>query len=190
VVWDELSLIGSFTQRLDYQNAEHLAGQLKYRNLDLMVFILGGNDLSRENTDLKRTTDPYEQEYARVIRKFRAGRPEASCLIMSVTDHAQHVGDAIVSRSIVARLAAAQRGVAQREGCAFYDTFGLMGGAGTVERWRKATPPLAAPDLRHPTLQGQRHIANSVYRALMSAYASYRKRHEGEVLPVASLIER
>ena len=190
VVWDELSLIGSFTQRLDYQDAEHLAGQMRHRNLDLMVFILGGNDLSRENTDLKRTTDPYEQEYARVIRKFRAGKPEASCMIMSVTDHAQHVGDAIVSRSIVARLAAAQRQVAQREGCAFFDTFGLMGGAGTVERWRKANPPLAAPDLRHPTLQGQRHIANAVYRALMSAYASYRKRHEGEALPVASLSER
>ena len=29
VVWDELSLIGSFTQRLDYQDPEHLAWQLQ-----------------------------------------------------------------------------------------------------------------------------------------------------------------
>src|SRR6185503_1279712 len=36
VVWDELSLIGSFTQRLDYQNAEHLAGQVRQRDVDLM----------------------------------------------------------------------------------------------------------------------------------------------------------
>jgi len=190
VVWDELSLIGSFTQRLDYQDAEHLAGQIKRRDLDLMVFILGGNDLQREASDLKRSTEPYEREYARVIRKFRAGKPEASCVIMSVTDHAQRVGQAIVSRDIVGRLAAAQRRVAQQEGCAFYDTFAAMGGPGTVERWLKADPPLAAPDLRHPTLAGQRHIGQAFYQALMQAYASYRKRHEGQPLPAAPVAER
>jgi lysophospholipase L1-like esterase len=149
-----------------------------------MVFMFGGNDLSREHGDLKRHTDPYEREYARVIRKFRAGKPEASCLIMALTDHALRVGDAIVSRVMVARLAAAQRRVARAEGCAFYDTFGAMGGAGTVERWRKAKPPLAAPDLRHPTVAGQRHIAHSLYRALMNAYGDYRRRHEGKPLPI------
>jgi len=183
VVWDELSLIGSFTQRLDYQNAEHLAWQIRRRDVDLMVFMFGGNDLSREKGDLRTTTEPYEQEYSRVIRKFRAGKPEASCMIMSLTDHAIKVGDAIVSRHIVARLAEAQRRVAEREGCAFYDTFGAMGGMGTIERWRKAKPPMASPDLRHPTVAGQRHIAQAVYHALMHAYAGYRKRQEGKPLP-------
>ena len=184
VVWDELSLIGSFTQRLDYQDAEHLAGQVRRRDVDLMVFMFGGNDLSREKGDLLRTTEPYEREYARVIRKFRAGKPEAACLIMSLTDHAVRVDGAIVSRHIVARLAAAQRQVAAREGCAFYDTFDAMGGPGTIERWRKASPPLASPDLRHPTVAGQRHIAADLYRALMSAYAAYRNRNEGKPLPL------
>jgi lysophospholipase L1-like esterase len=183
VVWDELSLIGSFTQRLDYQNAEHLAGQIRRRDVDLMVFMFGGNDLSREKGDLRQSTVPYEEEYARVIRKFRAGKPEASCMIMSLTDHALKVGDAIVSRGIVARLAEAQGRVARSEGCAFYDTFEAMGGLGTVDRWRKAKPPLASPDLRHPTVAGQRHIAHALYRALMHAYANYRKRQEGQPLP-------
>jgi lysophospholipase L1-like esterase len=186
IVWDELSLIGSFTQRLDYQNAEHLAGQIKRRDVDLMVFMFGGNDLSREKADLKLNTDPYEQEYARVIRKFRAGKPEASCLIMSLTDHALRVGDAIVSRGIVARLAAAQQKVAAAEGCAFYDTFDAMGGLGTIDRWRKASPPLASPDLRHPTVAGQRHIATALHHALMKAYAAYRKQHEGQPLPLSA----
>jgi lysophospholipase L1-like esterase len=183
VVWDELSLIGSFTQRLDYQDAKHLAGQIKRRDVDLMVFMLGGNDLSREKTDLRHNTHPYEREYTRVIRKFRAGKPEASCLIMSTTDHAEHVGGAIVSREIVPRIVAAQRRVAQQEGCAFYDTFHAMGGPGTVERWRKASPPLAAPDLHHPTLTGQRYIGHTFYQALMHAYASFRHHHEGRPLP-------
>lgn len=190
VVWDELSLIGSFTQRLDYQDGRHFAGQIERRDLDLMVLMLGGNDLQRENTDLKHNTEPYEREYTRVIRKFRAGKPQASCLIMSVTDHAQRVGDAIVSRNIVGRLVAAQRRVAQQEGCAFYDTYDAMGGPGTVERWRKAEPPMAAPDLRHPTLVGQRYIGHAFYHALMKAYGSYRQRHEGQPLPAARIAER
>ena len=44
-------------------------------------------------------------------------------------------------------------------------------------------PPLASPDLRHPTVAGQRHIAAELYRALMSAYAAYRQRQEGKPLP-------
>ena len=187
VVWDELSLIGSFTQRLDYQNAEHLAGQVRQRDVDLMVFMFGGNDLSREKTDLAHSTEPYEREYSRVIRKFRAGKPEAACLIMSLTDHAQRINGAIVSRRIVPRLAAAQRQVAAREGCAFYDTFDAMGGLGTIERWRNASPPLASPDLRHPTVAGQRHIATDLYHALMNAYATYRKRNEGQPLPASGV---
>lgn len=184
VVWDELSLIGSFTQRLDYQDPEHLAGQVRRRDVDLMVFILGGNDLQREHSDLKHDTERYEAEYTRVIRKFRAGKPEASCMIMALTDHAKRINGAIVSRPIVGRLANAQRLVAEREGCAFFDTFKATGGAGTIERWRKAKPPLAAPDLRHPTLAGQRHIGTLLYFALMRGYASYRQRQEGKPLPV------
>ena len=182
VVWDELALIGSFTQRLDFQNAEHFAGQIQRRDIDLMVFMFGGNDLAREKGDLKDTTDPYEREYARVIRKFRAGKPQASCLVMSLTDHAHRVDNAIVSRGIVARLAHAQRRVAAAEGCAFYDTFDANGGPGTIERWRKAKPPLASPDLRHPTVTGQRHIATLLYYALMKAYGEYRGRMEGKAL--------
>jgi lysophospholipase L1-like esterase len=186
VVWDELSLIGSFTQRLDYQDAEHLAGQVRRRDVDLMVFILGGNDLMREKTDLKENTDRYEAEYARVIRKFRAGKPQASCMIMALTDHAQRVDGVIRSRPIVGRLAAAQRKVASAEGCAFFDTFEATGGLGTIERWRQAKPPLASPDLRHPTLAGQRHIATLLYAALMKGYADYRQQKVGQPLPQAS----
>jgi lysophospholipase L1-like esterase len=183
VVWDELSLIGSFTQRLDYQNAEHLAGQVRRRDVDLMVFILGGNDLSREHSDLKLTTQPYEAEYSRVIRKFRAGKPQASCLIMSLTDHAKRVNGAIISRAVVPRLVAAQREVAHKEGCAFFDTFASTGGDGTIERWRNVKPPLASPDLRHPTVAGQRHIGSLLYHALMKGYAEYRQRQTGKPLP-------
>lgn len=183
VVWDELSMIGSFTQRLDYQDADHIAGQVRRRDVDLMVFMFGGNDLARESSDLKHTTLPYEQEYARVIRKLRAGKPEVSCMIMALIDHAKRVNGAIVSRPIVGRLAEAQRKAALMSGCAFFDTYAAMGGPGAVAAGRKSKPPLHAPDLRHPTRAGQRHIGNMLYSAMMHGYANYRRQREGAPLP-------
>jgi len=182
-VWDELALIGSFIQRLDYEDPDHIAGQVKRRDVDLLGFMFGGNDLSREHSDLKTTTAPYEAEYTRVLRKFRAGKPNASCLILAMTDHARKVDEAIVSRPGVARLVEAQRKVALGEGCAFFDTYMAMGGPGAVERGRKNKPPLASPDLRHPTVAGQRRIATLFYAALMHGYARFRRAHAGEPLP-------
>jgi lysophospholipase L1-like esterase len=183
VVWDELSLIGSFTQRLDYQNADHLGWQLQRRGIDLMAFIFGGNDVQREFDDLKTDMRPYEEEYARVLAKFKRGRPEASCLVMSLIDHGVRTEDGVRTRGIVPRLVSSQRKVATQAGCAFFDTFHAMGGMNSVTRWLRARPQLAAPDLAHPTLAGQGVIATLVYRALMHEYAEYRKRNAGAPLP-------
>jgi lysophospholipase L1-like esterase len=183
VVWDELSLIGSFIQRLDYEDPEHIAGQVRRRDVDLLAFMFGGNDLSREHSDLKTTMLPYEAEYTRVLRKFRAGKPQASCLILSMTDHAIKRDDVIVSRPAVARFVAAQRTVALAEGCAFFDVYAAMGGAGAIAKGRQQKPPLASPDLRHPTVAGQRRIGSLLYAALMHGYASFRRAHAGEALP-------
>lgn len=186
VVWDELSLIGSFTQRLDYQDAAHLGWQLRRRDIDLMVFIFGGNDVQREYDDLRHDMTPYEEEYSRVIKKFKAGRPEASCLIMSLIDHGTRVKDTIRTRPIVPRLVSSQRNVALREGCAFFDTFTAMGGMSSIARWFRARPQLAAPDFSHPTAAGQGVIATLLYRALMRQYAVFRETRAGEPLPLLS----
>lgn len=187
VVWDELSQIGSFTQRLDYQDAEHIAAQVARRDTDLLVFIMGGNDVQRGVSDLRRDTLKYEREYSRVIRKFRAGKQRASCLIMSLTDHGERVGGGVRSREVMPRLVDAQRKVANAEGCAFFDTFHAMGGEGSVGRWQAARPPLAAKDLIHPSAAGQRQLAEWLHRALMHGYAAFRERSTGEVLPELDL---
>jgi lysophospholipase L1-like esterase len=183
VVFDEMSLIGSFIQRLDYQDQDHIAWQIRRRDVDLLAFMFGGNDLSREHSDLKTTMQPYEAEYTRVLRKLRLGKPQASCVILAMTDHAKLVDDKIVSRPAVARFVAAQRKVALAEGCAFFDVYQAMGGAGAVEKGRQNKPPLASPDLRHPTVAGQRRIASLFHAALMYGYANYRRAHVGAPLP-------
>ncbi len=185
VIWDGLALIGSFTQRLDYQDPVHIARQIARRDNDLLVFMLGGNDVQREKMDLVRTMKPYEDEYRRVIRKFRAGKSKASCLIMSLLDHGERVGaHEIRTRRIVPRMVESQRQVALEEGCAFFDTFTAMGGSGSIGRWYRSKPALAGPDLAHATSLGHEVIAGLLTRALMYGYAQFRERQQGEPLPL------
>jgi lysophospholipase L1-like esterase len=183
VVYDELSQIGSFTQRLDYQDAAHVAGQMARRDIDLSVFILGGNDVQRGTTDLVSDMSKYEAEYTRVLRKFRAGKPQASCLIMTPIDHGYRQGGLIRSRPIMFRLVASQRKIASEQGCAFFDTFEAMGGEGAIGRWFQARPQLAAKDLVHPSLRGQKLIASWLYHALMRGYGEFRRERVGQPLP-------
>ncbi|HEX2735427.1 MAG TPA: GDSL-type esterase/lipase family protein [Polyangiaceae bacterium] len=184
IVWDELALIGSFTQRLDYQDPEHLAWQVDHRGVDMLVFMFGGNDVQRETMDLVHTMQPYEDEYARVLRKFKAGRPSASCLVMSLMDHGERAGQfGVQSRRIVPKLVLSQQKVALAEGCAFFNTFQAMGGKDSIARWYNARPQLAGADFSHPTIAGQELIATLLYRALMQGYAGFRKDHEGKPLP-------
>lgn len=184
VVWDELSLIGAFTQRLDYQDPEHIAWHVRRRDVDLMVFMFGGNDVQRQTMDLVRTMEPYEQEYTRVIQKFRRGKPQASCLIMSLVDHGERVGQhGVQTRRIVPKLVESQRKVALEQGCAFFDTFEAMGGKGSIGRWYFARPQLANADFAHPTVAGQEVIATLFHRALMQGYAEFRRKRAGEHLP-------
>ncbi|HLT40261.1 MAG TPA: GDSL-type esterase/lipase family protein, partial [Enhygromyxa sp.] len=122
VTWDGMALIGAFTSRMSEFDPEHLSSQLDHRGLDLLVFTFGGNDMTREKSDLRKTMDPYLEDYGKVIELFRAARPEAACLIMGPVDHGQRDNGYIASREIVARMTEAQRQVALDHGCAFSDT--------------------------------------------------------------------
>ena len=177
VVWDGMALIGAFTSRLGEQSPEHLARQFEQRDIDLMVFTFGGNDMTRDQSDLRRTMDPYVEDYTQVIQLFKQAKPDAACLIMGPVDHGERVDGRVVSREVVARMTEAQREVAVAQGCAFFDTLAAMGGNGAIARWK--SEGLISGDLAHPTSRGHKLLGAMVYRALMAGYAEFRRRSAG-----------
>lgn len=172
VVWDGMALIGSFTSRLLEQDQAHWASQLQHRDVDLIVFTFGGNDMG---SGKKKKLDRYEQTYRDLIKRTKAAKPDAACLVMAPIDHGERVRGKIVTKAIVAPMVEVQRRVALEEGCAFYDTFSAMGGEGAMGRWYKATPRLTSGDMSHPTRAGHRVLGGMVYRALMSGYVDWRE---------------
>ncbi|MFV8750635.1 GDSL-type esterase/lipase family protein [Nannocystaceae bacterium ST9] len=182
VVWDGMALIGAFTSRLGEQNPEHLARQFELRDIDLMVFTFGGNDMTRDQSDLRRTMDPYVEDYTQVLQLFRKAKPDAACLIMGPVDHGERIDGRVVSRDVVARMTEAQRQVATEQGCAFFDTLAAMGGEGAISRWK--SEGLISGDLAHPTSRGHKLLGAMVYRALMAGYAEFRRANAGKPMVV------
>jgi lysophospholipase L1-like esterase len=184
ITWDGMALIGGSTRALRTQAPEHLTSQIRRRDLDLLVFMFGGNDMGRKYADLSSSMQPYFDEYAEVIGRFRAGKPEVSCLLMSLTDHGERVSDGrIVSRGFAKALARAQAEIARQNGCSFFDTYEATGGEGTAARWFRARPRLIAPDLSHPSSEGHDLIGGLLANALLAAYEGYRVEMAGKPLP-------
>ncbi len=168
VVVDGIPLIGAFTRVLRNFDDAHWSRQLALRQPDLLAFWLGGNDAASETVGFRY--EEYVEDYRAVLGAGRAGRPEASCLVVSVLDSAERTGGRVRSRRRVPRVVEAQREAARAAGCAFFDGYEAIGGAGTMRRWARASPRLVSVDYRHLSGEGAMVFATLLYKAMLRAY--------------------
>lgn len=173
VVYDSLGLVGARARRLLNYDREHIAMQMELRDLDLLVLGFGGNEADDPLSRMPR----YEAEFARVIRRMRAGRRSMSCLIFAPLDQAgRDQYGRMRTMPTVPLIVEAQRNAARQEGCAFYDTYAAMGGEGAMSNWARARPRLALADFRHATPAGYEVIGNMFYKALLKGFAEHLSR--------------
>lgn len=172
VVWDQFSMLGAFTRRMLAWDEAHIAGQIAHRDPNLIAFTYGGNDLRRVISG-KLDGETYVREYLTSIQRVRAGKPEASCLVIGITDRSRTLALTVMAEHM-ATIVEAQREVARQAGCAFFDAYAAMGGAGSARRWRKLDPPLAAGDLKHLTHEGRKVLGGWIYEAIMVEYVRHR----------------
>lgn len=170
VVYDSLGLVGARADRLLNAKPEHMHAQIAHRDPDLLVLGFGGNESANDWLN----PEQYERELLQVVRFMRAAQPEMACMLFGPLDQAERdARGRIVTIEILPKIIAAQRKVAQQEGCAFYDAFSAMGGDGTMAAWQKTRPRLGTSDLRHATPAGYEVVGNLYYKALLKAFAEY-----------------
>jgi hypothetical protein len=117
----------------------------------------------------------YEHELRALVDRVRATLPTASLLIMSPMDRGMRNSDGdIVTPPVFPRLIAIQQKVAADTGCAFFNTFEMMGGAGTMAKWYSVQPRLVSADFMHPLPAGAAIVGRLVEEALMKGYAGYK----------------
>jgi lysophospholipase L1-like esterase len=164
VVLDAIGIQGARIRFLDKQDDAHFKEQLAWRDPGLVIYQFGAN----ESADgYAYSMDDFHQTMKAVVARQRQALPNASCLILGAMDRANRKGDEIRSLSIIPLIVEEQRKVALELGCAFFDTFRAMGGAGSMPRWYRRD--LGQSDLTHPTAVGAEVIGNWIFRALIQA---------------------
>jgi lysophospholipase L1-like esterase len=189
VVYDSLGLNGASITVLSHMfNQQHWAAELRRRNPNLVVINYGTNE-----ADFASFVDhQYEKELREAIRRVRAALPDSSILVMSPMDRGYRTGPGeIETMATIPRIVDTQRRVAQETGCAFFDTFTAMGGAGTMARWYNGQPRLVSADFIHPYPAGGRIIATVLVKQLESGLARYKLRQvsdAGAANPASSAV--
>ena len=174
IVWDQFSMLGAFTKRMMNWDAEHIARQVAHRDPDLIAFTYGGNDVRRVANRGLSVAD-YRAEFVQVIEHVRAGKPEVACLVIGMTDRGKSLKFDIYPKH-VETIVQGQREAAQEAGCAFFDTYTAMGGGGSLKKWKRMDPPLAAPDLKHLTHRGRVKLGRWIYEAVIAGYVEHRRK--------------
>lgn len=137
VVYDVLGINGHRASAILSWDEAILAEQVAARRPDLIVLSYGGN----EALDANLAMATYESQTDAAIVRIRQLTPGASCLLVgplaTFPEHAPRMS----------AVAAIQRRLAARRGCAFWDSAQTSGGPGTLSRWA-----------RYPGMVGRDHL--------------------------------
>ncbi len=148
----------------NWLRCQRFAEELRYLNADLVIFSIGINDAHDPDFDPER----YEANYRELIRRVRTVAPDAAILLTTNTDSYMKRRtpntNAIQVREVMLRLSAS-------EGCGVWDTFGVMGGLGSMRMWENAD--LGKSDRVHMTRQGYALLGDLLFSAMMERYGQH-----------------
>jgi lysophospholipase L1-like esterase len=168
VQYSSLGINGGQVQMvLRYFERTQWTEALRHENPALVVLNYGTN----ESIYPAYVQTQYPDELRQVIARLREAVPRASLLLMGPMDHGtMNAGGDIVTPESLQTLIAVQKKVAAETGCAFFNTFHAMGGAGTMGRWYHAQPRLVSADFMHPMPAGAALVGALFEGALLQGY--------------------
>lgn len=173
VVLDNLGVVGSSALALGKIDEAHWAKQLRHRAPHLVVVQLGSNEADW-TPNFPKAHAKYEERYTTVLERIRKSVPNAACLAVAPLDQGVKRKKRIVSNPTMPGLVKAQERAARRTGCAFWNTFEYMGGAGSYKRWYRHK--WLWTDMAHPTTIGGKKLAKAMSQALLARFAEMKLR--------------
>lgn len=177
VIYESIGVPGTTSEVWQYPDPTGFARQLGHRDPALIVTMLGGND-ARTLHQKRRTIEVVEENTRGFLARLRASAPNADCLVVSPLDavEAKTSGE-MRSRPEVPKVIEVQRRAAAAHGCAFWDMYASMGGAGALRKWLDVG--LINPDLIHPRATGGDLLGELMAEALMAAFDARGKDEAG-----------
>jgi hypothetical protein len=168
VQYSSLGINGAQVQMFDrYFEPRQWTEAMRHEDPALVILNCGTN----ESIFPAYVEKQYPDELRLAIKRVREAVPHASLLLMGPMDRGTLTGAGdIVTPETLESLIQVQKQVAAETGCAFFNTFDAMGGAGTMGRWYHAQPRLVSADFMHPLPAGAAIVGALFEEALVKSY--------------------
>ncbi len=142
------------------------------RPYDLIVIHYGLNVANAKQTNYSG----FNNQIGKAIRKMKACYPNASILVVSISDRDQRGSDGqLHTMRGVTELRDYQRKLANDEHIAFWNLYDAMGGDGAMARMKENKQ--ANLDYTHINFAGGKHVAKILFDVLMNGKENYDRRH-------------
>jgi lysophospholipase L1-like esterase len=166
VVVDNMPFRGSSGTEFVRMNKEILRAQFQQLNVKFIILQYGVNVVPHVIKDYSY----YERQFYTQLRLLRELAPNASILVVGVSDMSRKDGEVYTTYPNVEKIRNAQRNAAFKAGCAFWDLYTAMGGKDSMPSWVLAKPALANKDFTHFTPKGAQIVAEMLFKSLMYEY--------------------
>ncbi len=164
---DNIALRGSSGTDFTKIDKKYLSQQLKSLNVGLIIFQFGLNVVPTESKNYSY----YENEMYRQLKLLKEILPDASILVISVTDACKNEAESYAN---IDKVRDAQMSAAKRANCSFWDLYKVMGGELSMPSWVNAKPSLAEKDFMHFNSRGAKVIGNKLFNAIISDFNDYK----------------
>jgi lysophospholipase L1-like esterase len=144
-----------------------------YRNYKLVILQFGLNMVVEDSLNYKS----YVRRMVKVINNLKKSYPQASFLLMSVSDRSTNSTGKFETMNAIPAMRNAQRMIAQQTNIAFWDMFQAMGGENSMVRFVTSKPALAAKDYTHLNFIGGEKLAGSLVKSLLYSHERHQKKH-------------
>jgi lysophospholipase L1-like esterase len=173
---DNFSLRGNSGISLTGISRSMLSKFNSYRQYKLVILQFGLNMVVEDSLNYKA----YVRRMVRIIDNMKKSYPQASFLLMSVSDRSSNSRGKFETMNAIPAMRNAQRMIAQETGIAFWDMFEAMGGENSMVRFVTAKPALAAKDYTHLNFNGGKKLAGSLVKSILYSQKQHENKHGGK----------
>lgn len=164
---DNIPIRGSAGLEFRRMNAANLQKQTKDLQVRLVILQFGVNvTMSAKDYSF------YENKFVEEILFLKKCIPNASFLLIGISDRSYKTPSGYASYPAVELLRNTQKRIAARTGCAFWDLYEAMGGKNSMPLW--VAEDLASKDFIHFKPKGAELIGNMLAEALLQEYKKFR----------------
>ena len=142
----------------------------------LIIMQFGGNAMP--GIASRKAISSYVRKIVMQFDYFKKVAPQARLMFIGPADMCKSVDGNLMTWPLLPQLNDSLKVNCLKNGVAYWDTFNVMGGPGSMKKWVSHNPPLAGPDHIHFTHKGALEIGNALAWSFLLYHDFYKLRQE------------